>query len=527
MPTYSTFQTWLDAPVTTKIYLVTVTLRYVSGGAVLTEKLYLSNHAYNTTASESPASTEFLTVLQDEDIPSFDLNLSSFFFGIGAPAFGALVVGNADGEMDAKLPPTREWEGGEIEVKLTGARDELALANAKVVLKGVIGKILESTENTIKWEIFSRFKELERKRFPTTTFTAPNGELTLEPVLYGYAQNIEPILKDAVTTTNIIYKVTGHALTDITDVYDNGVALTLTTQWVKDLANGEFALKQQPVGKITCNAKGKSTKYPGDYSEQRFDFIADALETYGGVKSADFDYPSFSAGNADVSGPTWIYVKEETSVLEFVTTLLTPVLGWLYFDREGKAFTGILKTSSGTPALTLTANELLPLSGADASADITRTSSAELLLFRSSLGYDQNGTVQSEDSIGASGAVDPSTRAGRERREWLKSEWRFTEKELTGAAQGRSLYPTAGEQQVPSYFRNKADADAFSQTWLDFFGVSRRVINCKANVQPLQRNPHDVIRITDGRFFSSLDTRLISYKENYGENVVEMQLLVI
>lgn len=525
-PKYSSFSDWLDAPVTTKVYLVTPTLRYVSGGVVLTENLRISNYPYNTTGSESPANTEFVAVLQDQDVPSLAQELSSFFFGVGIPSFGSLIVSNADGEFDGKLPPTREWEGGELEVKLTGPRDELALSNGKVIFKGVVGKLLGSTQNRMEWEILSRLKELDNKKFPTTTFAGPNGEQIWEPVLYGHGQNIEPHLKDATSTTNIIYKVTGHALTDITDVYDNGVKLTVTTQWTKDLANGEFALKQAPTGKITCDAKGKATKYPGDYSEQRFDFIFDAMESYGGISSNNINAASFSQANADVSGPSWIYVKEPVSVLEFANRLLHPVLGWLFFDRAGTAFAGILKSATGTPDLTLTTGELLPLSGDDPAGDITSTRGAEILVSRVTLLYDQNGTVQSEDSIGASGAVDPGTEAGRERRAWLAQEWRRgTPKEPSSATGGRTLYPTAGELEVPSYFRNKADADAFAQRIIDFFGVSRRVIRCKANVQPFKIDLHDVVRISDGRFFSSLDTRVVSFRENYGENVVEMELV--
>ena len=534
MPTYSSFSDWLIAPVTTKVYLVTLTLRYVSGGAVLTEKLYLSNYPYNTGSSDDPANTEFIAVLQDQDIPSFLQELSGTLFGLGIPSFGELRIANADGEFDNKLPPTREWEGGEALLELTGPKAELAYANRKTILKGVLGKILEATDNHIRVEALSRLQDLKRKMFPTTTFTAANGELALAPVLYGYGQNLTPILKDAV---NLVYKVTGPTLTDIGAVYDNGVALTLTTQWTKDLANGEFTLLQSPVGAITCDAKGKATKYPGDYSEQRFDFIFDAIESYGGISSNDIDVASFSQGNVDVSGSSWIYMKEQVSVLDFAVMLLHPVVGYMFADRTGKFFAGVIKAASGTPKLTLTDANLIPLSGGvslgegnveeSGDKDITSVALAEALYSRVRLLYDQNGTIQSEDSIGAAGAVNPGTEAGRKRRAWLAQEWRSTEKELTGATQGRNLYPNAGELEVQSFFRNKSDADNFAQLWLDKFGVSRRVVTCRASVQPLQTEMHDVIRLNRSRFFTNVDTRVIRYRENYAENVIEMGLLVI
>lgn len=537
MPIYSSFSDWIIAPVTTKVYLVTLTLHYVSGGAVLTEKLYLSNYPYNTGSSDDPANTEFVAVLQDQDIPSFLQELSGTLFGLGIPSFGELRIANTDGEFDGKLPPTREWEGGEAMIELTGTKAELAYANRKSIQKGVIGKILEYSDTLIRVEIFNRLQNLNRKMFPTTTFTAPNGELTPSPVLYGHGQNIRPPLKTAGAGGGV-YKIAGHALTDITAVYDNAVALTVTTQWTKDLVNGEFTLLVNPTGTITCDAKGKATKYPGDYSEQRFDFVFDAIESYGGISSNDIDAASFSQGNVDVSGSSWIYVKEEVSVLDFAVSLLHPVIGYLFADRNGKFFAGVIKSATGTPELTLTDANLIPLSGGislgeedniEESGDknITSTALAEVLYSRVRLLYDRNGAVQSEGEIGATGAVDPTTVAGQQRRAWLAEGWRSTEKELTGATQGRNLYPNAGELKVESHFRNKADADNFAQDWLDKFGVSRRIITCRASLQPLQTELHDVVRINRARFFTNVDTRVIRYRENYAENVVEMGLLVI
>ncbi|MDP3771272.1 MAG: hypothetical protein Q8R16_03155, partial [bacterium] len=130
---------WLARRVAKRIFLVKLTLRYASGGSVATDILYLSNHAYNTRADEDPANTEYIAVLRDDGLPTFRQELSDTFWGISMPSFGGLVISNADGQFDAKLPPSRQWEGGEVEVKMTGDRSELDLADAVVLLKGVMG----------------------------------------------------------------------------------------------------------------------------------------------------------------------------------------------------------------------------------------------------------------------------------------------------------------------------------------------------------------------------------------------------
>jgi hypothetical protein len=531
---------WINLRRKKLIYLVTLTLRYASGGSVVTENIYLANHAFNTYADEDPPNTEFIAVLRDEDIPPFKQELSETLYGLSIPSFGKIVINNADGQFDAKLPPNRVWEGGDVVVKLTGDRCDIGLENAITIFTGKIGKVTWS-DNVISAEILSKAAALAKINIPNTTFEGPNGEDVIAPIAYGYVNNLTPYLKDPVELT---YKVAGHAINAISAVYDNGVALTAGSQYSTNLASGEFTLNQSPSGVITCDVQGKSVL--GVFSANRGDFIYDILLTYGELLPAEIDGGSFVGFKLDtiVAGDSGIYLDSERSILEIISDLLKPVLGYLYFSRTGAAFIGrfTLPTSSSVVSLSLDSREIFPQGDAEsdsaAAGDVLIVSQVDKLFSKAVLLYDHNYTVQLASDLGQASPVDPDTESGQERISWLAQESLRTEIELTGATEGRNLYPTAEDMEpLESYFIEKADADAAAQYWLDVFGVQRFIISVRCTIAPLQTTLHNIIELdylildedTGGkrnRWFTETKTRSVAYEENYGENIINMLLFI-
>lgn len=521
--TQSPFEKFLNEEISKKIYLVQLTLRYASGGAVATETLYLSNHTFNTKPTETPANTEYIAVLTEEGLPNYSQLLNEVEFGVTFPSFGTLQILNADGQFDSKLPPTREWEGGAITMRLTGDRCDLDFANSATILTAVMGKVQHS-DNMISVEIISRHEGLRNRKMPTETFTGVDAtQKIISPILYGVGQNLTPILKDDV---NLIYKISGHALEDITDVYDDGVSIIGNV--VKNLSSGEFTLTAAPAGTITCDAKGKKVN-GGVYSTNRAYFIQDALVTYGGILSTEISNASLGIFAGDVIGDSGYYITSETSVLNVISDLLLPVTGFLSFDRSGTAVLGTLKlaSESGIVRLKLDSSQLIPssLPQADdgAMGDVLETRSVDLLLKKVAMLYNQNLTTQDENSLGAASPVDPDTASGRARREFLSEEWRRTDVELTGATQGANLYPTASDNEpIASFFISKTDADFWATRWLTLFGVSRRIVRSRPKVQPFATQLHDIVQLTH-RWYSSTNTRVIKFTEMYGDNIIEIE----
>lgn len=523
------------------IYLVTLTLRYASGSTVATENIYLANHAFNTYADETPPNTEFIAVLRDSDIPSFKQELSEALYGISIPSFGRLIINNADGQFDDKLPPNRVWEGGSIVVKLTGDRSEIPLIQATTIFTGKLGKLTYS-DNTISVEVFSRAIELQKKNVPDAKFTGPNDEEVVAPVAYGYVNNISPFLKDPVELT---YKVAGHAVTAISSVYDNGVALTSGSQWTNDLANGEFTLNQNPSGQITCDVQGKSIL--GGFSANRADFIYDLITTYGGLTIDDVDGASLTAAKLSMAGDSGYYINSDSPILSVVEDLLQPVLGFLYFSRLGKAIIGKFEIpDTGTiVSLELDSAEIFPqgnaTSDSGAISDVLVASQVDRLFSKIIMGYDHNFTIQMEDSLGHAPPVDETTESGRARRAWLKKESLRIEETNTGPTTGRNLYTTAEEMKEPieTWFINQSDARSAARYWLEVYGVQRYLVAVQCTAAPLQTSLHNIIVLTylvqdensgdmktTTRWFNGKKMRSVAYEENYGDNLVNLLLFI-
>lgn len=522
MPT-ADFLTWLNLTNKQRVYQGEATLRFVSGGSVQTEQLNVSTHGINTTTTETPANTPYHALLGRASIPPLRQEIALPFRGaISKVGYGTVSILRGS-ILSGKLPPTREWEGGRFDVYLAGRRRDLALSNRELIFRGVMGKP-QIWRNHIETEIFTRHRELEQKEMLAATFTNTAGEVVLAPEAFGFCNNVTPPLKDATTTTNIIYKVAGHELEDIVRVMDKGVALTLTTQWTKDLVNGEFALKQKPAGLITCDVKGRKFGAPATFSAKRGDFIKWALENPGGIAAADLLSADFTVFNTDVPQDSGIYISEQTTVMGLANLLLEPVIGFLTEDRAGKFSIGTLKLPAGTPALTLNPQNLLPLDG---SRTLVKKSQVDTLLYKIALNYDENNSVQDSGTLGDAAPIDRSTQAGRERIEWLSKRWRGAERKLTGATQGRSLYPTAGEMTLDSYLINKVDAETWGDKWLTLFGVSRFFYEGEAKVQPVTTKLHDVARFTDGTGeIVNLDARIIMYLEDYQQNRIRVTAFV-
>ena len=522
------------------IYLITLTLRYASGSSILTENIYLANHAYNTYADEDPPNTEFIAVLRDNDIPSFKQELSEALYGISIPSFGRLVINNADGQFDAKLPPNRVWEGGDIVVKVTGDRSELELQLGVTIFTGKLGKLTYS-DNTISVEVYSRAVELQKKTVPDAVFTGPNNEEVTSQVAYGYVNNVSPFLKDPVELT---YKVAGHAINGVTNVYDNGVALS-GTQFSVDTANGEFTLNQSPFGQITCDVQGKSIL--GAFSANRADFIYDLMITYGGFSAGDIDGASFTTARTTLAGDSGFYINSDTPVLSAIEELLRAPLGYLYFSRLGKAIMGRFEVPEvGTiTTLALDSSEIFPqgnaTSDSGATNDVIIANQVDRLFSKIIMAYDHNFTIQSEDSLGVAPPVDPDTPSGMARRAWLSKEHLKVEVSNDGPTTGSNLYTTAEKMEEPieSWFINKSNAQSAAQYWLDIYGVQRYLVSVQCTMAPLQTSLHNIIVLTyfvkdenSGetknltRWFNGKKMRSVAYEENYGDNVINMLLFI-
>lgn len=542
---------WFKVPKKKLIFFTTMVLRRaidLGAGSVIQEySLRLANHALNTRSTDVPANTEFIAVLNDQDIPPLRQDLADSLYGVSLPSFGKISINNADGQFDNFLGWA--WEGGAFTLQLTGDRSELAFSFNLTIFQGVIGK-MEYSDNMITAEVLSNMQKLAAVNVPTATFTDPNGQLLPSPICYGYVYNITPLLKDAVEYT---FKIAGHIIADIPAVYDSGVALD-SSQYTKDLTNAEFTLVAVPVGTITCDVKGKIIN--GVFTAKRGDFIYDLATVYGSLSPANFDLAALTVFNFDVPGDSGIWITNPTAITDVITNLLRPILGFVFFSRANLLTLGRfqLPVDTDSVALELTSSNIFPQSDSSseesAGGDVISVRQVQSLYNSVTLFYKMNYTPQREAELGAADPIDPTTESGAARRSYLLQQGLQTKVAVADTTSGKNLYPTATDfpstntsgsvsiaEVVQSFFVNKTDADEAAQHMLDVFSIPRFVITVRTNLISAQATLHSIARLTytindettggtRTRFFSGKRARVVGYEENYGDNTATVRLFV-
>jgi hypothetical protein len=185
-----------------------------------------------------------------------------------------------------------------------------------------------------------------------------------KPRAFGPVQNVSPPL---VIPNSLVYQVNDGPILGITNVYDRGVALTLSADYANSTlllaavipagqyatcsAEGLFRLNTSPSGTVTADVSG-------DYTGAVFAFtsadIVQRLVTKATVlTTADLYLPSFTAVNA-VQGAAvgyWIAPDDTTTVADVLAQIMGGIGGWAGFRRTGKLEVGIFRSPTGqTPS---------------------------------------------------------------------------------------------------------------------------------------------------------------------------------
>lgn len=531
---------WIVDDNSKKIYLVRLQVRRIVGLNLERKFIYLSNFAFNTHPDESPPNTEFRTLLVESNIPPLVQKLSEVFYGISTPSYGQLSIFDVKRELNQYLPPSYTWDAGEITIRLTGDRQELPLIFALDILVGEMGT-LKFDETKITVDIFSKHRQLEKRKLAEETFKGLDGQDVIGQIPYGYCRNVTPVLIDDV---DLIYKYSIVPCVGVYAVYDDGVSIPAFEHWVDDPNNGTLTLLVNPAGTITIDIAGKRigadlpNSVPGVFSAKRGDFILDALTTYGKLTSANIKENSFEIFNDIAGGDSGIYINQTIDVLQFITNLLLPVLGFLVLDRFGNVSLGNMSipAEDGKFDLDLSETNMLPISGGGGSrggesgdksleTSFYEVKTLSSIINKGILLYDQNNTVQQESSLGDDTPVESETPEGRNRRAWLTEEWRKATYDLWPPL--TTLYDGASEPQEPiaSYFLYQGDAILWAARWVEMFGYDRRIVQIKTKIEPLQFTINATARLTLGGNVIGYG-RVIGYKEDYGDSSVITDFLV-
>jgi len=193
------------------------------------DTFYLSNDAYATEPTDTPANTQFLPVL--DSIPSFNRRIENVLFGNSRIDLGTIVVPD-DGRFADWLDRSKYIWGGYSFRLLVGA-NYFPYSDFEEVITGVMLDIEYSITNTnrsIDIRVGSNDVFLQQKTLSENTYTSPPNtalEDKVIPVAYGFCQNIRPDIYD---TSNLIFQFNDGSIgesEDVVMVYDQNVEVVL------------------------------------------------------------------------------------------------------------------------------------------------------------------------------------------------------------------------------------------------------------------------------------------------------------
>ena len=221
------------------------------------------------------------------------------------------------------------------------------------------------------------------------------------------------------------------------------------------------------------------------------DYVANVVHTVLnniGIDDTQIDLDVLNQFSTDCPYTVYISTDGNENVRNFFDRLLTPMLVWYGFNREGLFQIGIFKEP-------------------DQAAVMEFKDDIEILSFSAALFKKHYWKIKL--SYITDTTTDPPTRAT------------ISHEDNTI----KDVYPLAMESGVKeSYLTALADAQATLDRWWDMLSVQRQIIKAKFKVQPLRANLNDTVYLSRTRFNIDGYYRIISLREKYDQNEVEVEL---
>lgn len=299
--------------------------------------LYLSTHAYQTTALDTPANQHYQAVLSKDLAVDRRLSLD------GRPVFsiGEQEIDNTDGSRNAWLRYV--WAGRANRVYLGDVRwprSEFQLQHS-----GITANIAPKGRTKLSLKLRDKMQRLNMAmseiKVGGTVTTNPDA---LRPHTLGEVHNVTPVMTG--TSTWQFHNGPSEAAKE---VRDEGLPLVAGTEYTVDLTNGKFTLLQAPDGAITCSVQGAAGVLVLDYpsaSRWRVNITASGSS---GCYVQDFEFrevagvqQNFAGGTATTNGTAGIAAHgADNSSGTFWYSIAQPSVGapiwWEYNFATSKA----------------------------------------------------------------------------------------------------------------------------------------------------------------------------------------------
>jgi len=301
---------------------------------------YLSNRAYGTTNTDTPANTQYSAIVTGGVTFSESMDLE----GRATIGYGDIELDNSTGILDNWL----NWSWANKPVRVYIGDSGWSKADFYQIFSGFVADIDSKNRTSVNLILADRLQYLNVPVTETLLSTVSGNNLSAQaqqnpvPLCFGECFNVTPTV---IHTSNLIYQVHSGQIEDIIEVRDNGAVVSVT----KDLATGRFTLLTNPVGAITCSVQGAKWGTPTPvYSNKLGALVKLLLESYGRqLASTELDAASFS--NFDQAGATTeasigVFLNQRENLLDLCQRLLSSVGAYLVCGLDGKFKLTQLKT---------------------------------------------------------------------------------------------------------------------------------------------------------------------------------------
>jgi hypothetical protein len=335
------YTAWLRADNQRRVVLVEA--EAYSAGAVVTR--YMSTHGFVSAPADSPASTGYDDIVLD--VPWVRSQMAEAFRGRSLIGYGDIDIDNSSGVRDAWL--TDAWDGRPVRLYL--GDPSWPKSDFRLVFSGAIDDIQARDSATLTLRMRDRQHLLTVPACTTLIGGTDANKDRRRPVCYGECKNVAPMLIDAATRT---YAVHDGQIQAVDAVYVNGSA---TGGYTANLTLGTITLTGALTGQLTADVRGSKTG--GSYVNTVGDVLQRLITERTGLTASDIDTASISALNTAISATVGLYVDQDrTTVLQALDTLLGGVGGFYFINRAGKLSVGQFTAPSGTPVITLDADDV-------------------------------------------------------------------------------------------------------------------------------------------------------------------------
>jgi hypothetical protein len=335
------YNEWIKSPSPTRCVLVEVGVR--SAGVEVVR--YLSNKGFVTSATSTPANTEYKGIIKGGVRLTESLSLESN----ATLSYGDIEIDNTTGEFDSWLLDV--WDNRSVSVFYGSTQWDRE--DFRLVFKGTLASIGSSSRTSLNLVLRDNLQRLNSPVSDVVLGGTTSNKGRLLPITIGECHNVSPLLLDP---TLHEYQVNTGQIEDIIEVRDNGAPVAVT----KYLSDGKFRLTASPAGTITASVQGVKS---GTYSDKIVDSVKTLVKNYGAVGNrltdSDLDLTNLNAFAATNNKSIGTYLSDKVNLLETVQQIAGSVGGQITTSRSGKLRILRIDFPATSPVVTITPSDII------------------------------------------------------------------------------------------------------------------------------------------------------------------------